>query len=329
MAKNTGKTLLEIHASLVAGDPVAREEAMARLQKVYGNDPERICYASECASKNVLFFGEVPEGARPERNVVRVDFASWLVMNRQKPDEKSVKLNAEQEWRLMERASLLQDKTLCLMMLEAGYSPLPPAGVQLRPTSALQRFVHAATPQETAHFLSLLPQAARADVVDYVDGAGYNAVHVATHNPNVGIITLLHGAGANINLVFTANGKVPPRRAAHMAVLAGNVGVVAEIGAIDRDQFNTSPACPVTPYEMGMDRIQHHNEVVPRPVSTGRATPADDAATKQRAELLLRVGKATDIAAAFIGVPAPFGNQESADTALRAAGHKPSVNGLN
>lgn len=378
--KKTGKPLLETYARLVSTDPLARSEAELRLQAVYESDPLRICYASECASKNVLFYGEVPQGARPDPNVVRVDFASWLVINRKQPDGKSAKLSEEQEWRLMERASGLQDKTLVFMMLEAGYSPLPPAIIQplplraqleagysplqpastrSRPLSALQIFcapyvvpewqadktikdiTKGATASDVATFLKLVPAEQRAAVAGYTDERGFSAVHVATHNPNVGIITELHKAGADIGLVLNANGK--PRRAAHMAVLAGNPAVTAEIGGIDPGQFGATPACPVTPYEMGMERIQANKSSVPREVPTNvksvqmknpmqestPAHPGEAAALKARAEILDRVMRATDIAAGFIGLPVPFGNEQGAAAALRAAGHKRHTNALN
>lgn len=352
MAKKKQKSLLEVYASRIASDPLVRDEAVQRLEAVYNGDPQQICYTSECASKKILRYGNSEFGEQPDPTVVRVDFASWLVINKLQPGEKSAALTAEQEWRLMERTAKLEDKTLCLMMLEAGYSPVPPVGLERSP-SALQLFIapitmpvrqadgkvhdslRGANASDVHEFLVRVPAADVAEVAAYVDGKGHSAVHVATHNPNVGVMSALHKAGVDLDLIWRpALGNYEPKRAAHMAVLAGNAPVVAELGALAPQQFQATPACPVTPYEMGMARIAQHRSTVPSPVSftikknhlrnpmqaAPAANPAEEEAIRARAVLLQRVMEATDIAAGFLGVPSPFGNTAKADAALRAAG---------
>lgn len=336
MGKRKNKPLLEVYASLTASDPVAREQAAIRLNGMYDGSGERICYASECASKKIFYYGNSDHGMQPDPNVVRADFAAWLVINKVKPGPDSRPLSAEAEWRLMEKASKLDDKLLTLMALEAGISPLPPVVDDKKVPSALQLFCDKATAPEVHSFLALVPASVRGELAVYKNSKGHTAVHHATHNPNVGVITELKKAGADLDVIWLpALGKREPKRAAHMAVLAGNTGVVTELGGLAPHQFESSPTCPVTPYEMGMLRIQNNLSEVPCPVAMNvlavraknpmqhlpLANPQDEVEAKERAERLQRIMEATDIAASLLGVHAPFGNTSKVEAAQRALGN--------
>lgn len=344
MAKRKSKSLLGIYASLTSSSPIAREQALTRINGMYDGDGQRIAYASECASKKIFFYGNSEHGMQPDPNVVRADFAAWLVINKVKPGLDSKLLSAEAEWKLMERISKIDDKLLTLMALEAGISPMPAAGAEVKETSALQLFCESAKAAEVHAFLALVPEAMRTEAVNYIDGKGRNAVHSATHNPNVGVITELKRAGADLDVVWQARlGKREPKRAAHMAVLAGNLGVATELGGLALHQFTASPACPVTPYEMGMLRIQNNLSEVPRPVPMNAkaehaknpmqmlppTNPQEADEAKERALRLQRIMEATDIAAGFLGISAPFGNTGKVEAAQRAVGAKSNQHGLN
>jgi len=340
MSKKSGKTLLQVYASLVASSPEARAQAQQRLHEKYDNDPQRICYASECASKKIFFFGNSEFGETPEPNVVRADFAAWLVINQKTA---TPTLPAAKQWDLMRRAAGIEDETLALMGIEAGLPVLPVAGAEQGP-SALMLLAGKSKSSVIRSAFDLMEPDQRIASASYIDSKGRNAAHAATHNHNTGVMSELYNHGVDIELVWRPKlGKYDPKRVAHMAVLAGNVAATTELGALAPHQFQASPACPVTPYEMGMNRINNNKAEVPRPVALNAlacraknplqdlppATPADAEEQKQRAKQLDAIMKATDVAASLLGVAAPFGNAKVVEAAARALGRTDTPPRLN
>lgn len=260
-------SIIDTYASKVRQDPAARQVEAARLQKMYGNDPLRILYAGICASGGVPYYNGSEIGEVQEVGRVRADMAAYLIIN------PPAALDPHTKWRLMEKSAPMQDNAYVLMLLEAGLSPLPPEKGQ---RTALMMFAEKATATGMKQFVARLPEANREFVVNALDGAGRNAVHFATHNTNPGVMAELKAAGADMDVVHHVKGR-DPKRAAHMAVLAGNFVVAEELVKLAPHQFQASPACPVTPHELAETRIGQMHAQTPQEVgiSKGRKNPME------------------------------------------------------
>lgn len=314
------RALLEQYAGISTGNREARQEAQARLQREYGNDPLRILYRGAAAVQMVMVTEASGEERVPDKNQVRADFAAWLVLNKEQLGK-----DTQADWRVVQRCASVPDKTYLHMLQEAGYSVLPP---QAGPPSALMRVCESGSLDDVIACINRLPSdtTARADILNYQAGNGYTAVHAATINPASGIISQLNLNGAELTTINRG------RRAAHMAVLAGNTAATAELLLLAPETFFHSPACLQTPYELGMNRVLNHQADVPRPVEPPRGSAAArqpglkeevKEEVQARAKKLVGVMECTNLAAAALGLAPPFSDHTDViDKVRRSFGKK-------
>jgi hypothetical protein len=301
MPRSTPVGILARYARQLEDSPALAARFQTRLEVEYGNDPLRILYRGAAATQMVMVTEANGDEKVPDQSQTRADFAAWLVLNKN-PCGK----DAQADWRLMERATAPQDKMYLLMLMEAGYSVLPP---QPGSPSALIRVCENGTTEDVAGMLQRLPQQGRADIINYRAKDGFTAAHACAVNTSVGLVSLLHQVGADLMAVNRG------RRPAHSAVLAGNTTAVAELLLAVPESFQLSPACLQTPYEAGLLRVQNNAQDIPKPVEP----PKGSAAARQpglkeevkeelqaRAKKLVGIMECTNLAAAALGVTPPF-----------------------
>lgn len=275
MGDKTIDSIWQLYAGSLWTDKSKHDEAFAELAGTYDGGLERVLYAGRCALGKIKFQGARAEPYFPVAKEVRRHFAQALVLQRENGTLEATR----KDWELMRSAAGHPDKTYALMLAEAGCAL---SGPDAGEPNALALFIRdvgvsedtyakrkgypvmlggPAKAEEVAHFLSHLSDEEQLALINHRNRSGYSVLHEAAANPNTGIMSLLQELGADMYPV------VRGRRLAHMAVLQGNIPVVLELLAIAPELFQASPACPVTPAEMGMTQLEEASLRIPRPVT--------------------------------------------------------------